>query len=74
MTSELFFVCITLYTKIVLERFNARPIRRQIDTTYKILHQLCDVLEGKLHSSPTMDPPVPRIEESNQLLTGKNNI
>ena len=38
------------------------------------MHQLCDILEGKLHSSTTMDPHVPRIEESNQLLTGLKKL
>ena len=38
------------------------------------MHQLRDVLEGKLHSSTTMDPHVSRIEESNQLLTGLKKL
>ena len=38
------------------------------------MHQLCDVLEGKLYGSTTMDPHAPRTEESNQLLTGLKNL
>jgi hypothetical protein len=69
MTSEFFFGII-LYTRTLLHRFNTRPIRRQIDTAYKILHQLCNVLEGKSCNSKKLDPHELRIEESDQLLTG----
>lgn len=55
-------------------RSNVAPIRRQIDQVYTTLHQLCNVLEGKVNSSTQANPHKLRIEESNELITGLKKL
>jgi CHASE1-domain containing sensor protein len=41
---------------------------------YTKLHQLCDVLEGKVNSFTQANPHELRIEESNELITGLKKL
>ena len=74
MTSKFYKLLLALLTKTLGFRSAVQPIRAKVDETYRILHQLCDVLEGK---SDTLYDPNPHgllVSESNQLLDGLKTL
>ena len=57
-----------------LRRSIVVPIRRRIDQVYTHLHQLCDILEGKVSNSTQANPHGLCIEESNELISGLKKL
>lgn len=51
-----------------------QPIRAKVDKTYRLLHQLCDVLERKSDALYDPNPHGLLVSESNQLLDGLKTL
>ena len=55
-------------------RPNVAAIRRRIDQVYTDLHQLCNILEGKVSNSTQTSPHGLHIEELNKLISGLKRL
>ena len=55
-------------------RTAVRPIRAKVDQAYRHLHELCDLLQGKVQAQHNANSHNLLINESNELLDGLKNL